>query len=97
VRWSLCIPVILSDAGVQKVQDTVSKLCDEHQNLSEGLKVLNIGFGLGIVRYQSSIFRNLFSSHNQVEHHRSTPSSSHCGRLHLSMLSSSLIPTYYNV
>jgi len=27
----------------------VHKLCDDHENLQEGLKVLNIGFGLGII------------------------------------------------
>lgn len=25
------------------------KLCSDHENLDEGLKVLNVGFGLGIV------------------------------------------------
>ena len=32
------------------MQETVQRLCDDHENLSDGLKVLNVGFGLGIVR-----------------------------------------------
>lgn len=40
-----------------KVQATVTKLCVEHPHLNKGLKVLNVGFGLGIVRSQSQIFR----------------------------------------
>ena len=32
-----------------KVQETVRQLCDDHDNLAKGLKILNVGFGLGIV------------------------------------------------
>lgn len=32
------------------MQETVRLLCHDHENLNEGLKVLNVGFGLGIVR-----------------------------------------------
>lgn len=31
------------------MQETVRLLCDNHRNLARGLKVLNIGFGLGII------------------------------------------------
>lgn len=31
------------------MSETVRKLCDEHPNSSE-LRILNVGFGLGIVR-----------------------------------------------
>lgn len=31
------------------MQETVNQLCIDHENLPQGLKVLNIGFGLGIV------------------------------------------------
>jgi protein arginine N-methyltransferase 2 len=31
------------------VQETADKLCRDHPNLTRGLRVLNIGFGLGIV------------------------------------------------
>ena len=32
-----------------KVRETVKKLCSDHENFQDGLKVLNVGFGLGIV------------------------------------------------
>ena len=32
------------------MQETVDKLCLDHENIKDGLKVLNVGFGLGIVR-----------------------------------------------
>lgn len=32
------------------MQETVDRLCFGHENLQNGLKVLNVGFGLGIVR-----------------------------------------------
>lgn len=32
------------------VEATVHKLCDHHKSASQGLKVLNIGFGLGMAR-----------------------------------------------
>lgn len=32
------------------VQKTVEKLCIDHEKKDQGLKVLNVGFGLGIVR-----------------------------------------------
>ena len=32
------------------MQKTVHKLCADHPNSADGLKVLNVGFGLGIVR-----------------------------------------------
>lgn len=51
MRFGLCFPVVLPNVGKQKVQDTVSKLCTDHGNVNDGPKVLNIGFGLGIVRY----------------------------------------------
>jgi len=38
------------------MQETVTKLCANHQNLSNGLKVLNIGFGLGII---DALFQSL--------------------------------------
>ncbi|EKM54393.1 uncharacterized protein PHACADRAFT_123415 [Phanerochaete carnosa HHB-10118-sp] len=31
------------------MQKTVEKLCSDHENLRRGLKILNIGFGLGII------------------------------------------------
>lgn len=31
------------------VKKTVDRLCLEHTNLASGLKILNVGFGLGIV------------------------------------------------
>ncbi|KAL6305052.1 S-adenosyl-L-methionine-dependent methyltransferase [Sparassis latifolia] len=31
------------------MQETVHKLCSDHENLPRGLKVLNVGFGLGII------------------------------------------------
>lgn len=31
------------------MHETVHLLCDDHENLAEGLKVLNVGFGLGII------------------------------------------------
>ncbi|KAH9930378.1 hypothetical protein B0H21DRAFT_761556 [Amylocystis lapponica] len=31
------------------MEETVHKLCDDHKSLNDGLKVLNIGFGLGII------------------------------------------------
>lgn len=33
------------------MQQTALLLCENHPQLSEGLEVVNIGFGLGIVRY----------------------------------------------
>ena len=36
------------------MQESVTKLCTTHENFNDGLKVLNVGFGLGIVRYQFS-------------------------------------------
>ncbi|KAI0663606.1 S-adenosyl-L-methionine-dependent methyltransferase [Cubamyces menziesii] len=38
------------------MQETVHKLCSDHANLNEGLKILNVGFGLGII---DSLFQNL--------------------------------------
>ncbi|KAI0374138.1 hypothetical protein BV20DRAFT_936687 [Pilatotrama ljubarskyi] len=38
------------------MQETVHKLCSGHENLDEGLKVLNVGFGLGII---DSLFQSL--------------------------------------
>lgn len=37
------------------MKETVEKLCDDHENLASGLKVLNVGFGLGIVRTLSFV------------------------------------------
>ncbi|PSR81140.1 hypothetical protein PHLCEN_2v6475 [Hermanssonia centrifuga] len=31
------------------MQETVRLLCHDHENLNEGLKILNVGFGLGII------------------------------------------------
>ncbi|KAH9839535.1 S-adenosyl-L-methionine-dependent methyltransferase [Rhodofomes roseus] len=31
------------------MQETVKRLCDDHEDLGEGFKVLNVGFGLGII------------------------------------------------
>lgn len=31
------------------MEETVAKLCTNHENLENGLKILNIGFGLGMV------------------------------------------------
>ncbi|KAI8968636.1 S-adenosyl-L-methionine-dependent methyltransferase [Trametes punicea] len=31
------------------MQETVRRLCSDHENLARGLKVLNVGFGLGII------------------------------------------------
>ena len=33
----------------EKVQKTVEQICHEHRNLDTGLKILNVGFGLGMV------------------------------------------------
>jgi type IV protein arginine methyltransferase len=41
--------VACSRAGVSQVQETVHKMCDDHPNAETGLRVLNVGFGLGIV------------------------------------------------
>ncbi|KAH9892483.1 hypothetical protein C8Q73DRAFT_648634 [Cubamyces lactineus] len=38
------------------MQETVHKLCSDHENLNEGLKILNVGFGLGII---DSLFQSL--------------------------------------
>ncbi|KAI0705002.1 S-adenosyl-L-methionine-dependent methyltransferase [Cerioporus squamosus] len=38
------------------MQETVHRLCDDHLNAADGLKVLNVGFGLGII---DSLFQNL--------------------------------------
>ncbi|KAI0342106.1 S-adenosyl-L-methionine-dependent methyltransferase [Trametopsis cervina] len=38
------------------MEDTVAKLCLDHENLRTGLKVLNVGFGLGII---DSLFQTL--------------------------------------
>ncbi|KAI9060292.1 S-adenosyl-L-methionine-dependent methyltransferase [Trametes sanguinea] len=38
------------------MQETVRRLCSDHENLNEGLKVLNVGFGLGII---DSLFQSL--------------------------------------
>ncbi|OBZ67211.1 Protein arginine N-methyltransferase 2 [Grifola frondosa] len=51
------------------MQETVHKLCDDHENIKDGLKVLNIGFGLGII---DSLFQTLFtppSLHVIIEPH----------------------------
>lgn len=39
----------LPDTKLVVVQATVHKLCADHPLLSSGLRILNIGFGLGIV------------------------------------------------
>ncbi|KAI0733202.1 S-adenosyl-L-methionine-dependent methyltransferase [Fomitopsis betulina] len=38
------------------MQETVKQLCDDHENLHDGLKILNVGFGLGII---DSLFQAL--------------------------------------
>ncbi|KAH9858826.1 hypothetical protein C2E23DRAFT_800271 [Lenzites betulinus] len=38
------------------MQETVRRLCSDHENLDDGLKVLNVGFGLGII---DSLFQSL--------------------------------------
>ncbi|EIW63412.1 protein-arginine N5-methyltransferase [Trametes versicolor FP-101664 SS1] len=38
------------------MRETVRKLCSDHENLDEGLKVLNVGFGLGII---DTLFQSL--------------------------------------
>jgi len=38
------------------MRETVQRLCSDHERLQSGLKVLNIGFGLGII---DSLFQNL--------------------------------------
>ncbi|EPT05046.1 hypothetical protein FOMPIDRAFT_1112516 [Fomitopsis schrenkii] len=38
------------------MQETVNRLCDDHENIQDGLKVLNVGFGLGII---DSLFQAL--------------------------------------
>ncbi|KZT11035.1 S-adenosyl-L-methionine-dependent methyltransferase [Laetiporus sulphureus 93-53] len=38
------------------MQETVHKLCDDHEKLADGLKILNVGFGLGII---DSLFQEL--------------------------------------
>lgn len=38
------------------MEETVKKLCSDHENLEDGLKVLNVGFGLGII---DTLFQNL--------------------------------------
>jgi hypothetical protein len=37
------------------VQETVCKMCVDHPNAEMGLRVLNVGFGLGIVSVQHDI------------------------------------------
>ncbi|KAI0819972.1 hypothetical protein BC628DRAFT_1399708 [Trametes gibbosa] len=38
------------------MQETVRRLCADHEKLDEGLKILNVGFGLGII---DSLFQSL--------------------------------------
>jgi hypothetical protein len=60
-----------------QVQETVRKLCNDHDNLKHGLKILNVGFGLGMVSYsmclrseidppvsiRSTVYFNLYLQH----------------------------------
>lgn len=72
------------EEGIMK--ETVKRLTEGHKNEKEGLKVLNVGFGLGIVRVSSLLppLINLFSHSLRLTvssrpfplHHPSTSSSS---------------------
>ncbi|KAF7965835.1 hypothetical protein HWV62_41258 [Athelia sp. TMB] len=51
------------------MEETVTKLCTDHENLGNGLKVLNVGFGLGMI---DSLFQSLVtppSLHVIIEPH----------------------------
>jgi len=51
------------------MQETVRQLSEEHENLAQGLKVLNVGFGLGII---DDMFQSLYpppSLHLIIEAH----------------------------
>ena len=37
------------------MHETVRKLCDDYENIKDGLKILNVGFGLGLVHYASPV------------------------------------------
>lgn len=44
------------------MQETVKLLCADHPKINEGLKILNVGFGLGIVsRFISPLFCRWFT------------------------------------
>lgn len=45
-------------ANDRPVRKTVDELCLSHPKLDAGLKVLNIGFGLGIVREFRPVLRD---------------------------------------
>jgi hypothetical protein len=78
------------ETGIMK--ETVRKLTEGHPNEKEGLKVLNVGFGLGIVRFHFS--HSQAPSSNAIPlMGRSTRFSSPSPPHRLSMLSSNLILT----
>ncbi|KAL4242833.1 RMT2/GAMT Methyltransferase [Abortiporus biennis] len=51
------------------MQETVDKLCTDHESLTEGLKVLNVGFGLGIIDSMFQALPTPPSQHFIIEPH----------------------------
>jgi len=51
------------------MQETVTKLCADHQKIDDSLKVLNIGFGLGIIDTLFQSLRTRPSLHVIIEPH----------------------------
>lgn len=49
------------------MQETVKSLCNDHENLRHGLKVLNVGFGLGIVRPGSLSHTVIWLNKSQID------------------------------
>lgn len=75
------------EEGIMK--ETVKRLTEGHKNEKEGLKVLNVGFGLGIVRFP--LLQEYLA--NSRPSCRSTPFSSLFRPYHRSTSSLNLIPT----
>ncbi|TCD69814.1 Arginine N-methyltransferase 2 [Steccherinum ochraceum] len=55
------------ERGIMK--DTVDRLCSDHPNLTDGLKILNVGFGLGIIDDYFQALSTKPSHHVIIEAH----------------------------
>lgn len=69
-EWCMTSNEVVSES----VQKTVEKLCIDHGKTNQGLKVLNVGFGLGIVRIALS--QTAHCSDNDIDR-QSLPKSEH--------------------